>query len=431
MDKIRHTEPWEQFFDREVSKHPELNEKLVAALRQELIERDIYRGRHTANRGEQDALLIEHARRIIHQAHDHLRRLVKLQEYDEYRERHPVPMFTPEVLPHEMPYDDLLDEILGELDDGDEPSATRQTEDMPLATTSSPGAQKKAERSDEGIDVPSTTKQSNIVRTSPSASSKFTYPALPFDLSCLTHDGLTSRSVELASEFRMNGDYNAIREEFVQVSLALNQFKRLAPVFRDQPRMPFKRTEWKRFTQLLIDQIVIDLHWLHCRGEKVNPVWPELQALLAPSSKFDCVAIANRLAAKNWSSDFRVNELIFVNDRQQRQLMQLRSKALKETFRSVLEGKGKPDKADGRVAAKKAAVRMAIANWADRRHQIRGHEDMYESLWVARTLLSAKASYDDIGELAALRCGKPALDRKTVEGKLKTLDAKLKEAGVA
>lgn len=259
---------------------------------------------------------------------------------------------------------------------------------------------------------------------------ELTYPTLPIDPTPFTHNGLISRSTELASAFRMEKDYGKIRQEFLMISLALNQFKLLAPVFREQPRMPFKKTEWKRHTQILIDQIVIDLHWLHCRGEQVRPRWPELGTLLSPSREFDCDAVATQLAARSWTSDFRVLELIFVNDRQQRQLMQLRTQKLKETFRSILEGKGRPDKGPGRASPTVAKVRMAIVNWADRTHQIRGHEDMYESLWVARELLGNKVTNDDIGELAALRCGTPPLDRKTVAGKLKRLDDKLKEAGV-
>jgi len=434
MDESKQTQPWEQFFNSEVSRHPELNESIVEALRQELIERDIYHGRYTAHRGNLDTRLMEHARKIIKQAKETLQNLARLKRYDEYCEKHPHPMFvgsTLEFSPHELPYDDSLDDLLGDLEENDRSSPSKATENTPQAADLGPGIKDTAGQGKNYKDASSTTEPPTTDRTSPSESSTSSYPDLPFELSCLTHEGLVARSVELAIEFRRDRDYEAIREEFVQVSLALNQFKRLAPVFRDQPRLPFKKADQKRFTQLLIDQIVIDLHWLHCRGETVRPKWPELQILLAPSSRFDCDAIATMLAAKNWTSDFRVQELIIVNDRQQRQLMQLRPKALKELFRSVLDGKGKPDKADGRKAAKMAVVRMTIANWADNTHQIRGHEDMYESLWVARELLGAKASNDDIGELAGLQCGMPPLDRKTVAGKLKRLDAKLKEAGVA
>ena len=259
---------------------------------------------------------------------------------------------------------------------------------------------------------------------------RLTYPPLSHTQPLTPHETLLSRATELASEFRSYRDYDTIRDEFVRTSLALNQFKLLAPVFRDQPRMPFKKSEWGHYTLLLIDQIVIDLHWLHTRGEQVKPRRPELKALLSLSNTFDCAAIATELAAQNWSSDFRVQELIFISDRQQRQLMQLRTKKLKEDFRVLLEGRGRQGSTSERVAATVAKVRMVIVNWADRTHQIRGHEDIYESLWVARKLLGPTASNDDISELAALRCGTLPLDRKTVAGKLKRLDEKLFEAGV-
>lgn len=259
-----------------------------------------------------------------------------------------------------------------------------------------------------------------------------TYPPLPIDLSGVTHESLASRSIELASQFRRNRDYQTIREEFVKTSLALNQFGLLAPVFRDQPRLPYQRSQWKAYTSLLIDQIVIDCHWLHCRGELVQPRWPELKAMFASAGGFDCDAIANQLAAKGWSCDFRVQELIYVNNRQQTQLMQLRSQVMKKRFRALIEGEREID-CDGRSSrtkAKVSPVRMAINNWADGNHRVRGHEDMYESIWVAMNLLGPKAKHKEIADLAALRCGVKPLNPRTVADKITVLQKVLTEAGI-
>lgn len=262
--------------------------------------------------------------------------------------------------------------------------------------------------------------------------SGYTYPALPLCLDGLTHDAMVKRSVEVASQFRRDRDYSAIRAEFLHVSLALNQFGLLAPAFRDQPKIPYNKKEWEKHTQLLNDQIVIDLHWLHCRGERLLPRWPELKSLLQHAGEFDCDAIAQQIAKRVWTCDFRVNELITVCPRQQTQLMQLRSNEMKERFRTLLEGKSKLEdgKRTSRVKAEVSAVRMAIATWADGNHRVRGQEEIYESIWLAMRLLGSKAKPKEIANLAAFRCGAKPLDRKTVIGKVDTLRKVLDEAGI-
>lgn len=261
---------------------------------------------------------------------------------------------------------------------------------------------------------------------------QFAYPKLPLDLTAFTHEGLKQRSIELATQFRCEKDYDSIREEFVRVSLALNQVKLLAPAYRDQPRMPYLKSRWEENAHLLIDQIVIDCHWLHCRGEQVNPRWPELKAMFASSGGFDCAAIARKIAAKDWSCDFRVLELFYLNNRQQAQLMQLRSNALKKKFQTLLEGTKELD-SDGktsRMKSKVSPVRMAINNWVDSNHRVRGQEEMYESIWVAIELLGPKAKSKEIADLAALRCGVRPLSPRTVIDKITILKKVLADAHV-
>lgn len=280
--------------------------------------------------------------------------------------------------------------------------------------------------------APATPADTSARASAISAGSAYTYPALPLCMDGLTHDVMVKRSIELASQFRRDRDYDAIRNEFVYVSLALNQWGMLAPVFRDQPQIPYNKKEWEKLTPLLNDQIVIDLHWLYCRGERLLPRWPELKSLLQGAGGFDCNAIAEQIAERGWTCDFRVNELITVCPRQQTQLTQLRSKEMKERFRILLEGKSelKEGKRAGRTKAEVSAVRMAIATWADGNHRVRGQEEMYVAIWLAMRLLGSKAKPKDIANLAAFRCGVKPLDRKTMVGKVDTLREVLDEAGI-
>jgi hypothetical protein len=259
------------------------------------------------------------------------------------------------------------------------------------------------------------------------------YPSMPLDLSTVTHESLVASSIELASQFRKNKDYLEIRDEFINVSLALNRFGLLAPLFRDQPRIPYAKSKRDAsHKQLLIDLIVIDLHWLYCRKENVSPRWPELKKMFDHTWQFDCAVVSELIADRNWSAEFRTSEILQLNNRQQVQLVQLRDANRKDNYRALVEGVRELDSTNGnsRKKAKVQPIRQVINEWADRTHQIRGHEEMYEALWLAKELLGHDARIKQIAELAALRCGVKPLSARTVADKLKQLDAVLIKASL-
>ncbi len=262
---------------------------------------------------------------------------------------------------------------------------------------------------------------------------KETYPTLPLDLTHVSHDQLMSEISKITSLYRKTKNYFSIRDDFVYTSLALNQFALLAPVFRDQPRIPsIKKERNDSHDQLLIDQIVIDCHWLRSRGEQVSVCWHELKGIFDLSVIFDCSDIAERIASKGWSSDFKVSELFTLSTRQQVQLMQLRSNKLKDQYRILIDGKQFFDaatRAANRTKPLVSMIRSEIINWADRNHRIRGQEEMYIALWLAGELLGKDASYSKLADLAALRCGVKPLHPKTVSDKVSQLNKMLVSAG--
>ncbi|MBU1691135.1 MAG: hypothetical protein KJ958_07035 [Gammaproteobacteria bacterium] len=260
------------------------------------------------------------------------------------------------------------------------------------------------------------------------------YPELPLDLSNLSHEHLVSMANELACRYRREKEYWEIRDEFVFVSLALNQYGLSAPAFRNQPRIPhFMNKRDDSHEQLLIDQIVIDCHWVYCSREEVAVLWPELKVMFDHESPFDCIVVCTQMAAKNWSKEFRADELLRLSNRQQHQLMQIRGEKLKDQYRRLTEG-GKqlnPEGRSTRFPAQVLPIRKAITEWADRKHQVRGHQDMYQALWVARELLGSDAPIKHIADLAALQCGIKPLSARTVADKLKLLDTILDAAGIS
>lgn len=235
-----------------------------------------------------------------------------------------------------------------------------------------------------------------------------------------------------AERFRAGQDYSSLRQDFIAASMASNVFGLNAPVFRDFPKMSGILAERKKQTQILVDQIVIDCHWLYVRGENVSPRWPELQRIFDKSSPFDVEEVCDRIASKNWSANFKVEEAFTLTERQQFQLVQMRSVAVKDKMRWLLEGrlasasKGSDGKVRGHhVPSPFPSVRRKIREWAEHRPQVRPAILMHESLWLARELLGPKAPLKHIAELAALRCGCPPLSPKTVDEKLKALDRRL------
>lgn len=260
------------------------------------------------------------------------------------------------------------------------------------------------------------------------------WPDLPLTITGETQQSLANLLTDLTRTYRDTKNYWNVRNDFVRTSLALNQLGLMAPAFRDQPRIPYiKKDRNPAHQQLLIDQIIIDCHWLHCREERINPRWPELRSMFAPGSVFDCQVVSNRIAERNWSSDFRTNELFLLPRRQQVQLVQLRTNEHKENHRRLMEGSMGFESSGTRIRerAKVVPVRAAINEWASRTHQIRGHEEAYEALWLATQLLGPDASNPQIAELAALQHGTAPLNPRTVAGKRKQLERVLTTAGTA
>ena len=323
-------------------------------------------------------------------------------------------------------YEGPLEELLARTDTSVEPVIAQPT----LAHTHA--ASENSERCSSQLNGDQLVAPSKIAVLKPSISTDF--PVLPLAFPVGTHEQFATQIVYLATQYRDAKNYAAVRDGFVRVSLVLNRFGLLAPVFRDQPRIPYAKDKRDlSHDQLLIDQIVIDCHWLYCRKENVRPRWLELQPMFDSSRQFDCTHVAKRIARRNWSSDFKADELFSLAPRQQLQLVQIRSNRLKEQYRILVDGRSKYDPASSATKRTKSLlspVRSVIHAWADGNHRVRGQQEMYEALWIARELLPNTATDANFAELAALRCGVAALSAKTVSGKMISLDKQLTKAGL-
>jgi hypothetical protein len=255
----------------------------------------------------------------------------------------------------------------------------------------------------------------------------------PVKADYVSHDIALAELCNIAEDYRSGADYDIIRDRYVAASFAANEFGLTAPFFRDRPKINIKSRDLVLQQPILVDQIIVDCHWLYCRGEDVSPAWPELERIFDKSTPFDVEEVSKRIASKKWSANFKVEEIFSLTERQQFQLVQMRSAAVKAKMKALLEGRlvsnGKGahgGEQDRHVSSRFSSIRRAIREWAEQQPRVKPSVLMYESLWLARELLGPRATLKHVAELAALRCGCLPLSPKTVDEKLKALNKRLK-----
>ena len=257
-----------------------------------------------------------------------------------------------------------------------------------------------------------------------------TYSMLP-NIDRISQETLVKHLTKITKEYRNDKDYYKIRKQYIAISMALNQKGLLAPAFRkNQPSIPKLKGGYDNaIGQLLIDQIVIDCHWLHCRKEVVIPKWETLSDLFNPELEFDAEMISVSLGKRNWKREFRANDMLGLTPFQQNQLRMLSDINILIAHKIIFEGYMGQD-GRTRISAAITPIRRAVRSWAERVHQIRGHQEMYEALWAARKMLGKCTSNTQIAKLAGYIVGRPPLERTTIISKFKSLDRMLGSAAV-
>lgn len=227
----------------------------------------------------------------------------------------------------------------------------------------------------------------------------------------------------LTREFKNSDNYAAVRDRYCAISLALNEQGLWAPRFRKQPLVNPIQCKSPQSAMLHRDQLIIDAHWLWCR-KSASMFSGKYERLLDAALPFDFV-LAAEYAQENWASQFRAEEQLMLADDIQWQLLTTRSKKHIEVHRVLLDG---VRTGTTRTAPRVKAIQRAIAGWARASPKIRGEEQAYANLWLAREMLGPKAAAKFIAELAGLMSGRAPLEASTVRQKLKGLDQRLLRA---
>lgn len=223
----------------------------------------------------------------------------------------------------------------------------------------------------------------------------------------------------LTAEFKASKSYGGIREQFCAVSIALNEQRLWAPRFRPQPKINPVTMLAPISKALHRDHLVIDAHWLWANKHRAA-FSSKYERLLDSTQPFD-FALATQYAQKKWTSDYRAEHLGLASQVQW-QLFTTKSNCHADSHRLLVDG-DRPGKT--RTPASISRIKKAIATWAYSSHPIRGQEQAYADLWLAREMLGAKGTLKDIAILAGLMGGHAPLDASTARHKLKGLDRRL------
>ena len=266
-----------------------------------------------------------------------------------------------------------------------------------------------------------------VEQSNPSTPSKSSY-AFPINLPDNPTSGtLSERMSKLIAEWREHKNYMLIREEYCALSIAMNHEGLQAPAFRPALTIPFlKKDQQESDKTLHKDRVVIDCHWLHCRGEHITPRDDQYKPLFNLAEPF-LFTLASLFASENWTNKHRAEEALILIDWQQSQLMAMVGEIVCERRKTALDGIGK---GDNRKPPKITLVKRTLGEWSRRDKRIIQHIKTYESLWLARELLGASASMNDIALLGALIAGVPPSSERVARDKLKRLDARISGAAM-
>lgn len=220
----------------------------------------------------------------------------------------------------------------------------------------------------------------------------------------------------LSRRLVVHNDYRRERSEYCRLSVLLNAIGRMAPAFRPVPVVKAKHGD-PVFMVIHRDQLVIDYHWCHAAKMDLAPADAKHAALLDLGREFN-FSEAWALACEKRRGRYRAAEAVILTTFQQCQTTRLRGPELVGRAAGLAEGYRE---SNGQLSSRQAVALRKIREWGERQPRMKSERDVYESLWLARELLGTDNA-KLIPQLVALMLGGPALDRKTIKGKLVTLD---------
>jgi hypothetical protein len=222
--------------------------------------------------------------------------------------------------------DRALNEVLNEMEAGAPGVASVNARPIVVTDRAGVAAVSGAVTDSVGASVPATAPARRL------AGPAYTFPS---SITALPEAELRDELDAVSMIFKSSKDYQAIRDRFCAVSIALNSVGKWAPRFRSQPLVqPFAKDT---SSQLLHkDHLVIDLHWLWSTGvEAAMPAPYERLTAAGADFMFD---LAAQCASENWASEFRAEDHLGLPDAVQWQMVTLRSVATARRYSDLFTG---------------------------------------------------------------------------------------------
>lgn len=247
-----------------------------------------------------------------------------------------------------------------------------------------------------------------------------TAPATTVDDPSLDVDDPVGALTRLSHRLLTHRDYRRERAEYFRLNLQLNRAGSLAPAFR--PEVTIKVAPRDKAHMLKHrDQLVIDYHWCQAKKMDFASADAEHAALLDWGVNFDfCVAWT--LSGKKWRGRYRASEALKLTTLQQCQTLKLHGPELADRLKALTDSYRE---SNGRLAGRRATAIRKIGEWTEQRPRMTTERHVYEKLWLAREMLGPE-NHRLVPELLALMLGAEVLDRRTIKGKLETLDKHVK-----
>ncbi len=217
--------------------------------------------------------------------------------------------------------------------------------------------------------------------------------------------------------------YMTGREEYLAASFELNRRGLVAPAFRPTPSIP-PASRGQQGVHMIIqrDRIVIDAHWLFCRGIRPDSNEHKWENLIG-AAEMDWDLVSDFAAAKI-KSEFRASSILGLTTQVQCQLVALRGETVQNRFKQLAVGDMSGSK---RVPPRYEIVRLCINRWCELDRRMPRHASKYLAYAKACELLGPSARISEVSRLAALIIGSPPLSDRTANSVIRKLEAKVRE----
>lgn len=323
---------WAEYFDQQVAKHQELDGLLIDAIRAELLVIDSKKRPPLWRDDRQhQAKMIQEAQHVIAKALATARQQLRLKHYDEY-----CLGLTPRRVSSSVreagDFNDELDDLLLDIDAGDETDSACSTSETEVSNMS--GLEATPVSANHSDSEQSSADDLNLQNYAFPDTEEF-----QTKYRLLSSGDLRAELDRLLNQRNAGGQlisYLEIRNECCAIGEVMNCRGMQPPKLRPQRSLP-KLSEGKKYdlaeTVMARDRQVLDLHWLHCNGKR-DRLGHKAFADLFEGDDFN-FDLAGVFACKGWSMASKTVKTLDLDDFEQIQMAYYRMKNIDDAWKNA------------------------------------------------------------------------------------------------